>query len=242
MEKEAKRNLNVKEKSAKWSKLFATVSIFISIIALVVAIIFYASNMKNDVVLNVATVSTSIAVLASGLSSIIMRQIQLKRIRATKLTVFVSYCDKDKDSVSSFLSLLKRTSLRTMGETIHVMDANLIPYGESIENATKEYLNRSSLALVFVSDGYTKDKRCTKEFKTIIENEDRVIPVVLDTVENLSKLPRDLSDIKALSVTTIKENQESDSKNSTSEELNNQVQLLAEMIKGNSDLSYASVS
>lgn len=108
--------------------------------------------------------------------------------------------------------MIVNTSAKTSGEKIRVMDPHLIPLGESIEYTTKKYVSLSAISLIFVSKGYIEDKRCIAEFNIVIEKDNRVIPIVLDSMDDLSKLPKDLSDIQSLSLTFIGNNHKIDPK------------------------------
>lgn len=78
-------------------------------------------------------------------------------------------------------------------------------------------IRKSEIVIIIISPDYIQSEWCKKEFSIISESGKKIIPIITDSFHDLSLLPKDLSNIKALSL-----------RNCTSgNELNKKISILA---------------
>lgn len=68
----------------------------------------------------------------------------------------------------------------------------------------QENMSKSEIIIVIVSPSYLQSEWCLNEFTTISKDNKRIIPIVTETFSDLAKLPKDISNIKALSLINCK--------------------------------------
>ena len=64
----------------------------------------------------------------------------------------------------------------------------------------QKYIEKSDIVIVLVSENYITSEWCYNEFLSIANLNKRIIPIVLNSYSDLSRLPKDISNIKALSL------------------------------------------
>jgi len=129
-----------------------------------------------------------------------------------KKYIYISYSRADKDIVQKIATSLENQFHSLSKYRFEVLTADSIPFGSEMDSAVKDSLSKSEIIIIIVSPSYIKSFWCEKEFKTIISEKKTIIPVVVTSFKDLSKLPVDMSGIKALSLAGCKNEKEIESK------------------------------
>ena len=82
---------------------------------------------------------------------------------------------------------------------LETISAESISYGEDIDSTIQKNIEQSEIILILVSQSYIHSKWCIDEFTSIMNMNKKIIPIIMDSFEDLCQLPKDISNIKALS-------------------------------------------
>ena len=176
---------------------FQVIILLITTISLIITIF---SGMYNTTLFY--TDNGIILILASGLViSLLVAYILLIMRRVNpKQYIYISYTEKDKKIALSVSQTLNRQFEHLSKYRFEIITADSIPFGEDMYATMQEYIKKSNIVIVLISESYIKSEWCTKEFISITNMNKRVIPIVMDSYDDLTRLPKDISNIKALSL------------------------------------------
>ena len=202
------------------SKVFPDIQIVlllttaVSLIIALFTIVFDNKSMNTEnTFLMILFASFSVAITLAYILLII------KRINP-KQYIYISYTRADKEIAETVKDVLD-SQLRKMSKyRFEILTADSIPYGADMNNTLQEYISKSNTVIVIVSENYIMSQWCNTEFFEVLEMGKRLIPIVTDSYNNLSDLPKDISNIKALSIKDC----------SSREELERRLKLLAKDI------------
>ena len=140
--------------------------------------------------------------LATSLVSMLLILYFLLIIRRInpKQYIYISYMRLDKDIAQSISQTLREQFKKLSKYRFEIITADSISYGEDIYMTMQEFIRRSSMVIIVVSSNYICSEWCSKELLAIKEMNKKIIPIVMESYNDLSKLPVDLSNIKALSL------------------------------------------
>jgi len=122
-----------------------------------------------------------------------------RRINPIKY-IYLSYCSVDEELARSIAKVLDEQLKKLSKYRFEILSVETVPYGSDMKKTMVEYLDKSSLVIVVVSEGYVSSKRCNNEFHSITAKSKKMIPVVKDSYDILSELSVRITDIKALSL------------------------------------------
>lgn len=190
------------------SLLVAAIAILITIFG----VIFDPAPLeKSDNELILVLAATIICGISVTYTLMIIRRINPKKY------IYISCSSQDKKVALSIAQTLHEHFEKLSKYRFEVRTADTVPFGDDMYTTMKEYVKKSDIIIIVVSNAYISSEWCKKEFTAIEENGKRIVPVVLESYNDLSRLPVDISNIKALSLSNC----------STQEEFNKQLLLLA---------------
>lgn len=163
----------------------------------------------NEFILNAA----STLVLVTGAAYVILI---MKRINPKKY-IYFSYSLDDKKLALEINNILSEQLERSSKYRFEILTSDSVPFGNNIHDTIRKNIAKADIAIVIVSPSYLQSNFCQKEFSSIVNQNAKIIPIVINSFEDLKKLPKDYSDIKSLSLINYK----------SKEELKNQLHLLA---------------
>lgn len=132
-------------------------------------------------------------------TSIVYAFLVIKRITPKKY-IYISYSSQDEE-IEKKMSLILNDQFKKLSKyRFEIIDANSIHFGYDMNDAMKENLEKSDIVIIIVSPAYLQSSWCKKEFTTISNEDKQIIPIVTESFSDLAKLPKDISNIKALSL------------------------------------------
>lgn len=160
----------------------------------------------------ILTVATILVAMTGTIYSILV----VKRINPKKY-IYFSYSFDDKELALEISDILSEQLAKSSKYRFEILTSNSVPFGNNIHDTILKNIEKADIAIVLVSPAYLQSNFCQKEFNSIVIQNTMVIPIVINSFADLKKLPKDYSNIKALSLI-----------NCTSEdELKNKIDLLA---------------
>jgi len=130
-----------------------------------------------------------------------------RRINPIKY-IYLSYSSVDEEMALSIAKVLDEQLKKLSKYRFEILSVETVPYGSDLKKTMAEYLDKSSLVIVIVSEGYVSSKRCNNEFHSIKVKSKKMIPVVKDSYDILSELSVWTAGIKALSLKECKSEEE----------------------------------
>ncbi len=123
----------------------------------------------------------------------------LKRIKPKK-NIYISYASIDNETVVKIINELDAALTKLSKFRFDILTHQDVPLGEDFFESIESNINKSEIFIIVVSKSYLDKSSCIKEFERIIQknNRTKIIPIVLDSFDDLAKLPKDLSNIKSL--------------------------------------------
>lgn len=157
-------------------------------------------KLDNVFVLELAVVLVSIMV--SSYTLLIIKRVNPKKY------IYLSYatCNhQDKEIADKIILVLNEQFKKLSKYRFEIITEDSIPFGNDIDITMKENIAKSEIVIVIVSSAYLESEWCINEF-TIFSNDNnkRIIPIVTESFSYLAKLPKDISNIKALSLIDCK--------------------------------------
>ena len=133
------------------------------------------------------------------------------RVKPTK-NIFVSFSNKDRLYAERIKEELSENFKSYSKYKYKIFTDQDIPYGVEINKYILSLIDKSSIFLIIVSTSYTESENCRKELNYIINkqannNDVSIIPIVLDSYCDLSKLGYNLNNIKSLSLIDCKDSE-----------------------------------
>lgn len=174
------------------------VAMMISAIGLMVAllvIIIDADRFSIESEENFVMIMTiASAVLFIGYSILVIRRVNPKQY------IYFSYAIENEEIANDIISLLDEELKKKALYRFEILTPKSISYGFDMRKTIQEYIAKSKMVIVIVSESYLKSNWCQEEFTTLINDNKRIIPIVTDSYEQLSRMAIDVSGIKALSI------------------------------------------
>lgn len=172
------------------------VTLMIATFSIVVTIFSTISNSEA-----LLTDSTIILSLATGLTTILFASYALLLLRRInpKQYIYISYSRKDNDTALLISETLSKQLEKLSKYRFEIITADSISYGEDMYSTMQKNIEQSEIILILVSQSYIHSKWCINEFTSIMDMNKKIIPIVMESFEDLSQLPKDISNIKALS-------------------------------------------
>ncbi len=176
-------------------------SLLISALALMVtmlSILTQNSLLKND---NAFVLSLAIILVTS--TAFLYTLLIIKRVNPKKY-IYLSYTGRDKEIAEKMILILNEQFKKLSKYRFEILTADSIPFGNDMYITMQENLAKSEIVIVIVSPSYLQSEWCINEFTTISKDNKRIIPVVTEAFSDLTELPKDISNIKALSLINCK--------------------------------------
>lgn len=176
-------------------------SLLISALALMLtmlSILTQNSFLKYD---NAFILSLAIVLVTSTAFSYTL--LIIKRVNPKKY-IYLSYTGRDKEIAEKMILILNEQFKKLSKYRFEILTADSIPFGNDMSITMQENLTKSEIVIVIVSHSYLESEWCINEFTTISKDNKRIIPVVTEAFSDLAKLPKDVSNIKALSLVNCK--------------------------------------
>lgn len=176
-------------------------SLLISALALMVtmlSILTQNSLLKYD---NAFVLSLAIVLVTSTAFLYIL--LIIKRVNPKKY-IYLSYTGRDKEIAEKMILILNEQFKKLSKYRFEILTADSIPFGNDMYITMQENLAKSEIVIVIVSPSYLQSEWCINEFTTISKDNKRIIPVVTEAFSDLTELPKDISNIKALSLINCK--------------------------------------
>lgn len=117
-----------------------------------------------------------------------------------KQYIYVSYTSADKETVDCIVQMLDEELKRISKYRFEILTSDNIPFGSDIHKTMREYLEKANIVLVVVSENYLRSEWCNQEFVSFCNMDKKIIPIVTESYSHLSELPKNISNIKALSL------------------------------------------
>lgn len=149
----------------------------------------------------------SLAITLVTLTSTVYAAMIVKRINPKKY-IYLSYCGRDKEIAEKTLAVLNEQLEKLSKYRFEIITADSIPFGNDMYVTMQENLSKSDIVIVIVSASYLQSEWCLNEFLTISKEDKKIIPIVTESFSDLSKLPKDISNIKALFLGNCKSEKE----------------------------------
>ena len=176
-------------------------SLLIAALALMVtmlSILTQNSLLKND---NAFVLSLAIILVTS--TAFLYTLLIIKRVNPKKY-IYLSYTGRDKEIAEKMILILNEQFKKLSKYRFEILTADSIPFGNDMYITMQENLAKSEIVIVIVSPSYLQSEWCINEFTTISKDNKRIIPVVTEAFSDLTELPKDISNIKALSLINCK--------------------------------------
>lgn len=127
----------------------------------------------------------------------------IKRIKPKKY-IYISYTGMDKE-IAEKTSLVLSEQFKSLSKyRFEIITADSIPFGNDMFITMRENISKSDIIIIIVSPLYLQNEWCLKEFTAITKEDKRIIPIVTEAFSDLKKLPKDISNIKAVSLINCK--------------------------------------
>ena len=146
---------------------------------------------------NIIYLSLALALVVLTISGCVM--LMIKRTR-TKKYIYLSYSMEDKEIVEKISDVLSSQLKKLSTYRFEIITIDSIPFGYDINATMQRNISKSFTAIIIVSSSYLENSWCLQEFNALSKAQKRIIPIVTDSYNDLKKLPQNISNIKALSL------------------------------------------
>ncbi len=123
----------------------------------------------------------------------------IKRVNP-KQYIYISYAGADKETANQVAVTLDKELEKISKYRFEILTADAIPYGADMRTTMHEFLAKANIVIVIVSENYIMSEWCNEEFLELFRMDKKIIPIVTQSYTHLSRLPKDISNIKALLV------------------------------------------
>ena len=185
---------------------FQVITLLVSTFALIATMFSLMSNESNFLHGD----NEFILILSLSLVTLLFMTYSLLLVRRInpKQLIYVSCTTRDKEVAHLVSRILSEQFERLSKYRFEIVTADSVPYGDDMAATVQKYISKSTMAIVLVSNSYIESVWCSKEFSLITEANKKIIPIVLESYSDLSRLPKDISGIKALSLSGCSSNEE----------------------------------
>ena len=163
-----------------------------SLMGSMVSVLFNDSSFRYE-----NTLTLKLAIILIVLVMVIYTLLIIKRINP-KQYVYISYSNRDSELAQKIADILNEKLEKLSKYRFEIITEDSIPLGNDIYITVQENLNKSDTVIVIVSSEYVENLRCRNEFIQISEEKKKIIPIVTESLGDLKRLPKDISNIKAL--------------------------------------------
>ena len=111
----------------------------------------------------------------------------VRRVKSRK-TIFVSYCECDREIADDIIEYLK-SSPKLKHSNYQILSEQDIKLGEDIKASKGRLIARTGTAIVVISKDYLENEECVDELNTMAEERVKLIPFVLSSDSSLDDLP-----------------------------------------------------
>lgn len=178
-------------KNLQITALFATA---LSLIMALFTLVFDSSRFNTDSILIVSVLLICTVVISLMYILLIVRRVNPKQY------IYISYTSADEETANLVSATLEEQLNKFSKYHYEILSADSVPYGSDMHKTVEEYLEKAAIVIVIVSENYVTSSWCHREFISFSNRNKKIIPIVVDSYGHLSKLPKDISNIKALSL------------------------------------------
>lgn len=181
----------------KNNKNLQIITLFATALSLIIALftlVFDSNRFNTDNILIVSVLLICTVAISLMYILLIARRVNPKQY------IYISYTSADEETVHLVTSVLEEELNKFSKYHYEILSADNVPYGSDMHKTVEEYLEKSAIVIVVVSENYVTSSWCHSEFITFSKQNKKIIPIVVDSYEHLSELPKDISNIKALSL------------------------------------------
>lgn len=171
--------------------LFATA---LSLILALFTILFDTNRFDTENIYLMAMLSIVAVCITVIYIMLIIRRVNPKQY------IYVSYTSADKETVDCIVQMLDEELKRISKYRFEILTSDNIPFGSDIHKTMREYIEKANIVLVVVSENYLRSEWCNQEFVSFCNMDKKIIPIVTESYSHLSELPKNISNIKALSL------------------------------------------
>ncbi len=171
--------------------LFATA---LSLIMALFTLVFDSNRFNTDSILIVSVLLICTVAISLMYILLIARRVNPKQY------IYISYTSADEETAHLVTSVLEEELNKFSKYHYEILSADSVPYGSDMHKTVEEFLEKSAIVIVVVSKNYVTSSWCHSEFITFSKRNKKIIPIVVDSYEHLSELPKEISNIKALSL------------------------------------------
>ena len=133
------------------------------------------------------------------LTTFIYALLIINRVKPKK-HIYLSYTKEDKEMAEKIISVLSDLFKKMSKYRFEFITGDSVPFGSNIYTTIKKNISEADIVIIIVSPSYIQSTWCREEFLTIFKDKNLIIPVVTEAFSDLTKLPQDISNIKALSL------------------------------------------
>lgn len=184
---------------------FQIVTLLVSALALMATMVSILTS--NSLFLYDNALILTLAITLVTLTSVVYATLIIKRVNP-KTYIYLSYSRKDKELAEKIATELTDQFKRLSKYRFEIITGDSIPFGNDMTSTMQENISKSDIAIIIVSTAYLQSQWCLKEFMTFSGQKKRIIPIVKESFSDLSKLPEDISNIKALSLINCESNED----------------------------------
>lgn len=178
-------------KNLQITALFATA---LSLIMALFTLVFDSSRFNTDSILIVSVLLICTVVISLMYILLIVRRVNPKQY------IYISYTSADEETANLVSATLEEQLNKFSKYHYEILSADSVPYGSDMHKTVEEYLEKAAIVIVIVSENYVTSSWCHREFMSFSNRNKKIIPIVVDSYRHLSRLPKDISNIKALSL------------------------------------------
>ena len=149
------------------------------------------------------SIALMLATILVILTAFIYALLIINRIKPKK-HIYLSYTKEDKETAEKIISVLSDLFKKMSKYRFEFITGDSVPFGSNIYTTIKKNISEAEIAIIIVSPSYIRNTWCQEEFLTIYKDGSLIIPVVTEAFSDLTKLPQDISNIKALSLIDCK--------------------------------------
>lgn len=126
--------------------------------------------------------------------------LQILRRVNPKQYIYISYSTENEEIADSISKILSEQFEKLSKYRFEIRTADSVPYGEDMYATVQRYIDESDIIIIIVSAAYIDSEWCRNEFNSIVSSGKKIIPIIMNSYDDLSRLSVDVSNIKALSL------------------------------------------
>ena len=159
----------------------------------------FITLMENEMFERDSVITLFLATILVILTTFIYALLIINRVKPKK-HIYLSYTKEDKEMAEKIISVLSDLFKKMSKYRFEFITGDSVPFGSNIYTTIKKNISEADIVIIIVSPSYIQSTWCREEFLTIFKDKNLIIPVVTEAFSDLTKLPQDISNIKALSL------------------------------------------